>query len=1108
MSKRLADGNPSFVKRHKSDWSSSPDPVMTGSEESTKTSLLLNPLDRLLDPQTSALESDYESDMESGLESELDSETEEVTDTAGIIEKISLTNFMCHDLFELELGPRLNFIIGRNGSGKSAVITGISVGLGARASDTNRGSSIQDLIKDGRSVAKIQLTFKNKGRDSYKPEIYGDHLTIERRLTRKPGASYFIKDENMRTISTKKADIDDILLKYNIRVDNPLAFLSQDKAREFLTSTGDSEKYNYFMAGILITDIIKNYEDTSNHLKNVSDKLDSAKSHLKTANDKLLESKKTYDKFRQSDMLRRKLELLNGKIFWYNVNKIEMTMEKRRNEIKEYESKIVEIDSEIQTRENDKKYNLDRRIKVEDEIKQLEQDQLDCSYKLEPAKVKRDQLKAINDTKMTEIKINTKKITENESEITRLTEELEREQTSLENDNEGDKRRRLTESKELLVTKKSERRQLSTKLSMYPDNVQEHHSIKSKITEYDNKKQELDELTIKISKLKEALTNRFGAFHPNIKHLMSEIDRTQWRDKPIGPLGTFIKVKDGYEKWKDLLNAVLQKTLNSFLVTNEEDRRKLVKLLRDNNLYNNIIVRRNEKFNFQSGKPINYTTFMDVLEFSDDKILYTMIDINTIEKSVITESDDLNLLVTKPNVQNVFSLVSHTSGRRTTGNDINIANDPVYYNRREPHKFSINVKDIDLEIADTQNAINTEKSQLSRLHADIQSLIKELITEKKDTQRKLKENNSSIKSLEDEILKIENELENGNDEMLDKISLIRSQIDELKDNSAQSKGISISLAEEIKSNKEEYRTLKSSVREIETELAEIRESLATKKEELQNLKDLIINFESDVSKLMNEKSKAERLIEHCNLKINSLMEKLDENKQGAERICKREEIELLETDTAQSIQEEYLSTQKAVEEAEQVVGTSYEEALSNYDNFRQKASEAEDIVRELQDTFNKLTEDLNTRLTYLKTSLEINIKEASNSFEESLDSRNFKGKLLVDPAKKIVTMMVAPQSASKARTVESLSGGEKSFTQVAFLLSIWKIMKSKIRGLDEFDVFMDSVNRTISIRLLLEELRKSPNSQTIFITPQDITNLTDLSRSDCMIHRMSNPRDD
>jgi hypothetical protein len=34
----------------------------------------------------------------------------------GVIEKINLTNFMCHDRLEVSLGSKLNFIIGHNGS--------------------------------------------------------------------------------------------------------------------------------------------------------------------------------------------------------------------------------------------------------------------------------------------------------------------------------------------------------------------------------------------------------------------------------------------------------------------------------------------------------------------------------------------------------------------------------------------------------------------------------------------------------------------------------------------------------------------------------------------------------------------------------------------------------------------------------------------------------------------------------------------------------------------------------------------------------------------------------------------------------------------------------
>lgn len=35
---------------------------------------------------------------------------------AGVIEKIVLSNFMCHKYLEVRFGPKLNFIIGHNGS--------------------------------------------------------------------------------------------------------------------------------------------------------------------------------------------------------------------------------------------------------------------------------------------------------------------------------------------------------------------------------------------------------------------------------------------------------------------------------------------------------------------------------------------------------------------------------------------------------------------------------------------------------------------------------------------------------------------------------------------------------------------------------------------------------------------------------------------------------------------------------------------------------------------------------------------------------------------------------------------------------------------------------
>ena len=67
----------------------------------------------------------------------------------GIIEEVVCTNFMCHAKLKVKLGPLINFIIGHNGSGKSAVLTALTLCLGGRATVTNRGQNLKSFIKEG-----------------------------------------------------------------------------------------------------------------------------------------------------------------------------------------------------------------------------------------------------------------------------------------------------------------------------------------------------------------------------------------------------------------------------------------------------------------------------------------------------------------------------------------------------------------------------------------------------------------------------------------------------------------------------------------------------------------------------------------------------------------------------------------------------------------------------------------------------------------------------------------------------------------------------------------------------------------------------------------------
>lgn len=72
----------------------------------------------------------------------------------GIIESVTCQNFMCHSYLEIALGPLINFIIGHNGSGKSAILTAITICLGGKATATNRGQSLKSFIKEGQEYVR------------------------------------------------------------------------------------------------------------------------------------------------------------------------------------------------------------------------------------------------------------------------------------------------------------------------------------------------------------------------------------------------------------------------------------------------------------------------------------------------------------------------------------------------------------------------------------------------------------------------------------------------------------------------------------------------------------------------------------------------------------------------------------------------------------------------------------------------------------------------------------------------------------------------------------------------------------------------------------------
>jgi hypothetical protein len=72
-------------------------------------------------------------------------------------------------------------------------------------------------------------------------------------------------------------------------------------------------------------------------------------------------------------------------------------------------------------------------------------------------------------------------------------------------------------------------------------------------------------------------------------------------------------------------------------------------------------------------------------------------------------------------------------------------------------------------------------------------------------------------------------------------------------------------------------------------------------------------------------------------------------------------------------------------------------------------------------------------------------------------------------------------------------------------MALWNNMHQSFRALDEFDVYMDSANRKIATKLIIDNSRlQNSNSQYLLITPQSMSNVG-FGGSDVRVVKLNDP---
>lgn len=150
----------------------------------------------------------------------------------GSIRRIKLHNFLTYADVECFPGPRLNVVIGPNGTGKSTILCAICLGLGGQPDLLGRADDARTFIMNEKDIAIIEIElapFPNNPTHVIKRTIDRNKGSTGKKSRGIAASTYEINGQVVKLEQVKKL----VSETYRIAIDNLCTFLPQDRVGSF-----------------------------------------------------------------------------------------------------------------------------------------------------------------------------------------------------------------------------------------------------------------------------------------------------------------------------------------------------------------------------------------------------------------------------------------------------------------------------------------------------------------------------------------------------------------------------------------------------------------------------------------------------------------------------------------------------------------------------------------------------------------------------------------------------------------------------------------------------------------------------------------------------------
>jgi len=557
----------------------------------------------------------------------------------GVIEEVRCRNFMCHGNLRIKLGPLINFIIGHNGSGKSAVLTALTMCLGGKATATNRATSMKSLIKEGQESATLAVKIKNRGDGAYKPDLYGTSILVERHFSKSGASGFKIKNAEEKIISTKKGDLEDILDYFAFQLDNPINVLTQDMARQFLSNSTPEDKYKFFIKGTQLETLDADYKLMEEHLDGMEAKLRSRRADIGDLQQKADQAEKRKKRLDASQSIQRNIQKTQWMHAWAQVEEQERILETCERDVTIQKQQIEEATD----RANDASGTYDGHNQAfEAAANYLDNlkssiDEVQARYVEEKAAFDAN-TKDLMDQRAQERQVKDG-LKASKANKRRLEQEIDEEQSRLngaEGPAQAERLQRLEELKEAVVEVEQKiEDHLAQKAALMTAKDEAARNLNEARRPIEEASSALERSSGLVTRLQRDHGNKFAPFRQNMANLVRAVNNeTRWRKKPVGPMGLHVKLLK--PEWSSQIEKTFGGVLDSFVCTNKEDQTLLSSVMKRVGCSVQIYIGPDRPLDTAGKEPDQgLDTILRVLEIDNDMVRNQLIINQAIDQTVL-----------------------------------------------------------------------------------------------------------------------------------------------------------------------------------------------------------------------------------------------------------------------------------------------------------------------------------------------------------------------------------------------------------------------------------------------------------------------------------------